>query len=286
MSATRLQSGWIALLVLVVALGSLAFGTTQKGKRGKDVCPYCKNDPALLQRAGLVSHGPIDMGPKNGSEGIEQDLALSDWLFLESTHMRWGSSLRSETVKGKDRKRLASEMDELRALFPSIPAKVKKLDPYLRLHLMALRGEKFYARFQRLLDVTDADFPESREFGKPYMGNGRFMGEKGKFEVLIHTNRGMHQKFTREHMGTMVTDTLRWHFRGSHKMFTSIPAIDPDIRNDKHLYPHTVHNLSHLMLCAYKHFSYDPDFETYLSGVFRQAQKLGELPTKLKPINY
>ena len=28
------------------------------------------------------------------------------------------------------------------------------------------------------------------------------------------------------------------------------------------------------------------DFETYLSGVFRQAQKSGELPTKLKPINY
>ncbi|MCP5021012.1 MAG: hypothetical protein GY930_04465 [bacterium] len=258
MIPTVFRNGLLPLLVLLAGVFCLSPAAPQKGKRGKDICPYCKNDPVLLKRAGLVSHGPIDFGPENGSEGIKERLALSDWLFLETDHMRWASSLRAETLKGKDRKRLAPELENLRELFPEIPAKVKKLDPYLRLHLMAARGEKFYARFQKLLGVTDADFAESRQFDKPYMGNGRFLGEKDKFEVLLHSNRGMHQKFTKEHMGTVVTDSLRWHFRGQHKMLASIPAVDADLRNDVSLYPHTVHNLSHLMLCAYKHFSYDP----------------------------
>lgn len=242
----------------LVALTALILVSARGPGGDPDVCPYCKDDPELLARAGLVSHGPIDIGPEGGSEGVAARLAASDWLFLESGHLRWGSSLASETVKGKDRERLAAELDALRELFPDVPKKVKRLDPWLRLHLMAQRGERFYARFQELLGVTDEDFPESRTAEGPYMGNGRYLGEKDKFEVLIHVNRGTHQMFTRDHMGVSVTDSLRWHFKPQHKMFASIPAADPDIRYDRYLYPHTVHNLSHLFLCAYKHFSYDP----------------------------
>jgi glutaredoxin len=245
--------------VPLLALAVLLLGAVPPQKRAKDgVCPYCKDDPELLARAGLVSHGPIDIGPEGGSEGVAERLAVSDWLFLESEHLRWGSSLASETVKAKDRERLEAELDELRELFPDIPVKLKRLDPYLRLHLFAARGERFYARFQELLRVTDADFPEQRQNEGPYMGNGRFLGEKDKFEVLLHVNRATHQLFTSDHMGVTVTDSLRWHFQGLHKMFASIPAVDSDLRYDRALYPHTVHNLSHLFLCAYKHFSYDP----------------------------
>jgi hypothetical protein len=41
-------------------------------------------------------------------------------------------------------------------------------------------------------------------------------------------------------------------------MLISIPAEDPDLRQDRWLWPHIVHNLSHACFCAYKHFSYDP----------------------------
>lgn len=246
----RFALGLLALLLLV--------GSAPPQRSNDDVCPYCKNDPELLAAAGLVTHGPIDMGPEGGSDGIAERLAMSDWLFLESEHMRFGSSLASETVKTKDRERLAPELDALRAFFPEIPEKVKRLDPWLRLHLAAYRGEQFYARFQRLLGVTDADFPETRQVDGPYMGNGKYLGESDKFEVLLHVNRGTHQQFTKDHMGVSVTDSMRWHFQGSHKMLVSIPAVDTDLRYDRYLYPHIVHNLSHLFLCAYKHFSYDP----------------------------
>lgn len=237
----------VAILLLALCLSP----------RGDDVCPYCGNDAELLAAAGLVSHGPIDFGPE-GSEALAEELPAVQWLFLESEHFRWASSLGSETVKGKDRERLDPELDRLRERFPEVPKKVKKLDPWLRIHLMAQRGEEFYARFQKLLGVTDADFPESRQVEGPYMGDGKYLGEKGKFEVILHRTRATHRLFTAAHMGVAVTDSLRWHFQDSHKMTASIPAEDPDTRFDRYLHPHVVHNLSHLCLCAYKHFSYDP----------------------------
>ncbi|MFT7487315.1 MAG: hypothetical protein ACI9F9_003176, partial [Candidatus Paceibacteria bacterium] len=207
--------------------------------------------------AGLVSHGPMDFGPE-GSEKLVDLLPASQWIFLESEHMRWASSLSRETVKAKDRERLEGNLDRLRVFFPDIPKKVKKLDPWLRIHLMAQRGEDFYERFQKLLGVTDADFPESRQNEGPYMGNGRFLGEKGKFEVLLHVNRTTHRAFTSRYMGVNITDAVRWHLPQKHKMIMSVPAVDSDLKIDRYLHPHCVHNLSHLMLCAYKHFSFDP----------------------------
>ena len=233
---------------LVLALGV---------QKGEEACPYCKNDPELLSAAGLVSHGPMDIG-FNGSREFADELPASQWLFLESEHLRWASSLSSESVKTKDRERLELEIDRLRAVFPDIPKKVKQLDPYLRIHLLAQRGEDFYKRFQALLGVTDEDFPEERQNTGPYMGDGRFLGEKDKFEVYIHVSRATHKMFTAKHIGVAVTDSLRWHIPGKHKLFASIPAVDSDIRYDRFLHPHVVHNLSHLLLCAYKHFSYDP----------------------------
>ncbi len=44
------------------------------------------------------------------------------------------------------------------------------------------------------LMVTDADFPESRQANGPYMGDGRFLGEKDKFELVIHTTRANHAR--------------------------------------------------------------------------------------------
>lgn len=244
-----------AASVLAVSLALLLLGSPRAVE--DTTCPYCEDDPERLAAAGLVSHGPIDIGPA-GSVALAEELPASQWLFLESEHLRWASSLGPESVKGKDRERLEAELDRLREHFPAVPEKVKRLDPWLRLHLMAQRGEEFYDRFQRLLGVTDADFPAERSPDGPYMGAGRFLGEKDKFEVILHRSRETHRMFTAEHMGVSVTDALRWHVQGAHKMLMSVPAVDGDLKQDRYLHPHCVHNLSHLFLCAYKHFSYDP----------------------------
>ena len=247
--ATRLAG------VVLVLLAVSAAASAQKGKA--EACPWCKTDPELLKKAGLVSHGPMPIGNTTSGE-LARELPAGLWIFLESTHIRWASSLPATEVELADQERVQGELDRLRAVLPSVPQKVKRLDPWLRLHLIAMKGEEFYARFQKLLDVKDADFPESRKPDGPFMGDGRFLGEKEKFEVVLHSSRITHNMFTRTFSGAQVTGALRWHFAPPGKMLASIPCEDPDLKKDRWLFPHIVHNLSHLCFCAYKHFSYDP----------------------------
>ena len=241
--------------VLILLLAAVPFSAQQKTT--PEVCPWCKNDPALMAKAGVISHGPIPIGPK-GSDDIVANYSATQWVFIETPHLRWASSLGTATVDLKDKPRVEAELARLRILLPTVPEKVKKLDPFLRLHLFAMRGEEFYTRFQSLLHVTDADFPAQRQLKGPYMGNGRFLGEADKFEIVIHNTRATHVPFTQSFTGAGVTDSVRWHFHDLHKMIVSVPAEDPDLRQDRWLFPHVAHNLSHLFFCAYKHFSYDP----------------------------
>lgn len=248
-----IRAGRLALLALI----PLAGATGQEKSKRAQVCPWCKNDPETMARAGVISHGPIAIGPK-GSEQLATSLPTGAWIFLETPHLRWAWSPGAMTVELDDKKRVMAELDRLRLVLPGVPEEPKRLDPWLRLHLFAMKGEELYARFQKILQVADADFPEERTVEGPFMGNGRFLGEKDKFEVVIHTTRASHTFFTQDFSGVRVTDSFRWHFKALHKLLVSVPAEDPDLKKDKWLFPHVVHNLSHAFFCAYKHFSYDP----------------------------
>ncbi len=204
-----------------------------------------------------VSHGPFPLAQTESSE-VAASLPTADWIAIESEHFRFLSALDGRKIEREERKEIEAWLDELRPSLPGLPRKVKKLDRWLRLHRIAYRVEAFYARFQKLLDVQDEDFDPERNAAGPFMGAGLYLGEKGKFEVIFHAQRATHQAFTADSMGVRVTDSVRWHFSPEHKMLASIPAEDADLRNDRWLLPHTIHNLSHLLLCAYRHFSYDP----------------------------
>ncbi|MDZ4773500.1 MAG: hypothetical protein SGI72_10240 [Planctomycetota bacterium] len=245
----------IAGLFLIAAIVSSApSSAAQKPK--SDVCPWCKNDGETMKRAGVVTHGPMPIGPWTSVE-LPGKVPASQWVTLETAHMRFASSLPAIDVELADQGRVRAELDQLRAVLPSVPMKPRTLDPWLRLHLIAMKSEAFYVRFQTLLDVKDADFPESRTAKGPYMGDGRFLGEKDKFEVVLHSARAGHNLFTKEFAGASVSGALRWHFPNVHKMLVSIPCED-EFKKDRWLFPHIVHNLSHLFFSAYKHFSYEP----------------------------
>jgi hypothetical protein len=250
-----------ALLRVLLLLPALA--AWGRPARAQQSCPYCGDDPAVMAAAGVVSHGPLPIGAptedgRPGSAWIVERLPAAQWTFLETQHLRWASALGEERVTQKDRERVEAELARLRAVLPTVPEKVRKLDPWLRLHLLAMRGEELYARFQALLGVSDGDFPARRQPEGPFMGDGPYLGEREKFEVVIHARRNTHQELTASFCGVRVTDSLRWHLNPPHKLIVSIPAEDSDLAHDRGLFPHVAHNLSHLFLCAYKHFSYDP----------------------------
>lgn len=244
-----LLCAWFGLLLATAA----AAAPSQRAK--PDLCPWCKNDPALLAASGLVSHGPVAIGAADSVALAGLDRGAS-WYLAETAHLRWAASFSSFALDGPEKPRILAELERLRVKLPDLPKEIKRVDPWLRIHLYAQRGEELYARFQELLAVTDADFPESRGDG-PFMGDGRFLGEKEKFEVVVHPGGDAHQAFTRGFCGVAVTDTVRWHFNGVHKILLSVPGID-EFRQERWLWPHVAHNLAHAWLAAYKHYSYDP----------------------------
>lgn len=242
--------------MVVAAAVALASPQARKAEKAS-VCPHCKNEPALMQAAGVVSHGPMPIADKTSVE-LAVLLPASEWLFVETAHLRWASCLGETSVSNRERERVEAELARLRAALPDVPVKPKKLDPWLRLHLYAMKGEELYARFQQIVRVSDADFPEAPRIEPPYMGIGKFLGEQNKFEVVIHQTRANHRRFTESFSGVLVNDSFRWHFPGIHKLLVSTPAEDSDLREDRWLWPHVVHNLTHVFLWAYKHFAYDP----------------------------
>ncbi|KAA3607891.1 MAG: hypothetical protein DWQ01_12450 [Planctomycetota bacterium] len=223
----------------------------------KDTCPWCRNDPERMAVAGVLGHGAMDIGFE-GSEALKKFFRGEDYLFIETAHFRIASSLDAVSLDAKTRKALEPVFEAMRAKLPDLPKRIRKLDRWLRLHWIAFRCEQFYSRFQQVLQVSDEDFPEQRQAEGPYMGMGSFLGEKDKFELILHASRGNHQLFSDRFMGVNVPDAVRWHVQGKHKMLASVPAEDSDLRQPRWLFPHLVHNLSHMFFAAYKHFSYDP----------------------------
>src|SRR5262245_27161419 len=138
------------LLILAPALAGMA-----QGRGAEDKCPWCKNDPKILQAAGWVGHGPLEFG-KDGkkSDEIAKTLPGVPFRFFETQHLRIGSSLGKEVVTLEERPRVEAELDKLRPLLPGIPKKIQELDPWLRLHLLAMKCEELYSRFQKVMKVT------------------------------------------------------------------------------------------------------------------------------------
>src|SRR5262249_32807268 len=82
-----------------------------------------------------------------------------------------------------------------------------KLDPWLRLHLLALRLEEQYALFETRFGVDEAQFRPAKApiptAGKPeYMGEGPYLGMAMKFTVLVTEKRSQVRPFAQAYLET------------------------------------------------------------------------------------
>lgn len=243
----------VVLLVaftLVLALAGRAFA--QKRRGGQDARP--------LTELGVVSQSAQPIGDP-GLGPFAERYDEKGWLHLETTHFRIASSLGKIKLSAKEKKRLAAELEELLPYFPELGPKPKSLPPEVYLVLIGVRLEKLYAEFQRIAQVEDKDFPASRAAqngrGK-YMGDGPYLGEREKYEVVLHRRRIDHTDFVTWQRGIKANDTVRWHNRKPSKLVVSMPCVDSDLTQDRWLWPHLAHNVAHMMFDGYKFFAYDP----------------------------
>jgi len=241
----------LSVLLWIAAAAPGAFAQ----KKAADVCPYCKNDPKIYGAAGQFGHGDMPFG-KAAAKDFKNFLSYAAPIFIETKHFRICLTLEGFTIPEKDWKLYETELLALSKQFPLIKPKERNLDPWLRLHLFAQRCEERYTRFLQLLKLTDADF-YPRTPGKPYRGEGPYLGMKDKFEVVLLRNIREFTDILRDQSGSTTKLTKREHFmeRGSLSVF--IPC-EGDLKPDDQLWAHLTHNLAHNFLLGSKHYSYEP----------------------------
>ena len=221
-------------------------------------CPYCRNEPKLMQDAGLVSHGGFQFGTTN-TAGVDALLAASDIRWIESLHFEIGIALGPYKVNQKEKKKIRAELTELAELLPEVNPKAKVLDPWLRVHLYAMRAEKLWQQFLDVMHVEEGDFPDGirrRREGDKYMGEGPYLGMKGKYEVLVVPTEGVQVAFLRDQFGLQIRKSQRWHITDIATMIVVINT-EEDMKSDEALHGHMAFNLAINMLNGFKHYSYD-----------------------------
>jgi len=257
---------WLRLVCLTAVLVWVPDAQAQK-LRDKDKprndpvqCPYCFGDPDLMKASGIVSHGPFKVAMTD-TAGLDDFLPTSDIRWTETEHFELGFALGPMKVTQKDKLKIRAELTRLAELLPdTINIKEKLLDPWLRSHLYALRMEDLYQQMLGILQVEQSDFPDGLEPWKmdtKYMGEGPYMGQKGKFEVLLLASEGALSDVLRDQFGLVIKRTQRYNVIPTDSLIVVIHAQQAGLRNDPAMHGHVAFNLAHMFMDGYKHYTYD-----------------------------
>jgi hypothetical protein len=166
----------VALLSALLLAGGSFLNAQKKGdspllKVGLED-PFTEKDPKAMEKLGIVSYGPLVWADNKRTTDIEKVLGEGRVLWMETEHFKIGCNLGFSGAP-KDsvaRRQLKDEMKRLNKKCSKIPASKSKMDPWLRMHLYALRAEEMYAEF---VELTGKNEP------------GKHLGQKEKFLLLL-----------------------------------------------------------------------------------------------------
>jgi glutaredoxin len=250
---------WRAGLLFVLLLGWAASASAQK-KKGNDptTCPYCKNDPEIMQKAGIVSHGGFDFG-KNNTTKIDEFLSTQDIKWIETAHFKIGFALGTQKVTLDEKKKILAELTRLHEVLPVVKPDTGILDPWLRTHLYAQRCEDIWNRFVEIMQAKDLVWADGKGglWTGSYKGEGPYLGMRQKYEVLVLTNESAQLAFLVEHAGLPIKKSQRWHYVDRGAMSLMVHAQQGRLRVDMALHGHLAFNLAQNLYDGFNHYSYD-----------------------------
>jgi hypothetical protein len=249
-----------AAALLLACAAPAAAAQEKPARNDPSQCPYCRNDPAVLAGAGLVSHGPFEFGKTPNDSRTVDDQLVSDIYWIETPHLEIGLGLGPYRVTQKEKEEFRAELTELQRVLPEVDPKTKVIDEWLRLHLYAARCEAAYRRFLELVQKTEADFPKPGEqwlLGTPFRGTGPYLGMAGKYEVLLLATEAEHVAFLNEQFGLTIPRTQRWHVVDRETVDVTIHLEQGSLKIDKALHGHLVFSLAHNFFDGFRHYSYD-----------------------------
>jgi hypothetical protein len=254
-------------LMLVVLAGQRALAQD----KGQDtstpevfaaVDPYTRNKPEAFERAGYVSLGPFPFSEGIQTKEVEESLGGLRVLWVETQHFKLGSLLQTYR-RGTDdleEKKLADELNRLAKKLPHVRPQVRELDPWLRLHLFALRLEEEYADFEARAGVTDADFgaaPKGPRGSLTDMGPGKFLGAELKFTVMLTEKNTQLQRFARRWIKSDETGWYITELQGGSWLFATAAQITQELGTplDSALHALVADGVAECFTYAYRGFS-------------------------------
>lgn len=260
------------LLPCILALGVAPILAQTKPRIPKwRIDPHTNNDPELIAKAGYVSYGPFAFGDRGTggttTDEVDAHLAYENFLWVETAHFRIGCALPewNVPVEPEIRAKVRAELEDLATRVPKINPKTRTLTRWLRVHLIAYRMEKLYAEMQKMLGVTDADFPTGLDkviVGQGrFMGYGKYMGMQEKYLILLPEKGATCRDYLKSFIGRDTAFGQRWHFVRIGALLYAIGADSPSeggrLKDDTALYANLVHNVVHNILDGYRSYSYD-----------------------------
>jgi len=221
--------------------------------------PYSENDKDVLAAAGIVKQGRFHWADNHSTKDIDEALGGARIRWVETAHFRIGSSLDSYTIdRGNkiEKEKIKAEMKRLRERLPNVPKKVKKLDPWLRLHLYAMRAEDLYDEMSDLLGVTDESFPVSPglEVNGEYMGEGVYLGMKSKYTLLLFNQESSLGRYRKSFMNQQGDKPIRYMFPRDGTLLFGIAAENDGMASDTTMHCLFVYSVSMNLLNGYRYY--------------------------------
>jgi hypothetical protein len=247
----------LAAALLAPALGGR--GEQELPPNDPSLCPWCHGDPALMAAAGIVSHGGFAFGNAD-TAAADRLLNWIEIVWIESAHFEIGVGLLPYKVRMDERDGIRAELARLAQALPEVSPKEKDLDPFLRAHLYAQRAEDQWRAFLELVRTDGSLFPDGTrpwDMTGTYWGEGRYLGMKGKYEILFVPNEETSVAYLRENFGLKHEVTQRWHSPAAGTLSLTIHLEQGQLRIDRALHGHLAFNLAHNFLDGYKHYSYE-----------------------------
>lgn len=216
--------------------------------------PYTEGDAAAMAAAGVVAYGPFPWADFKTTANVDTVLGERRILWMETAHFRIGLSLKSAPWPEDQQKRkaLQEEIKQLRKKLPKIPERPKKIDPWIRLHLYAQRLEACYADFQKLIGVTDADFPARGKNPR----EGAFLGMPEKFLVLLFQKKADMARYMDRFCNQKSDTSMRWYHDKTHQMLSAVAAEGLEGFDEAGLHGHVIYAVMHNLLNGYNGFYY------------------------------
>ncbi|MFO1052572.1 MAG: hypothetical protein U1F36_10190 [Planctomycetota bacterium] len=252
-----------AIAVLLLVATSLAQASHKRTTEAW-VDPYTGGDAARVAAAGYVGYGPFAIDDDHGSRDIDRLLGATSLLWLETAHFKLGLRLpeyRIPTANRTERDKLRAELSDLRQRMPDVDVATRSLDPWLRLHLTALRLEGAYAAFEKLVEPVDpasATASSQADLEGGGRGVGAWLGKDDKFVVLVFATRSDLARYAVDHLGRALQTPQREDLGALQGMlFVTALDCDPDLTGDTGLHCHLVYAVVENMVAAYRGHRFD-----------------------------